>query len=230
MTAQLKYPTPHTTALLAQKETTPSYPFKALENVNPATASPTETRIPTGTKCLLLKTDYEGYIEYCNSAFETVSGYTEQEIVTQHFSLLWHPDMPKTLYRLMQEHLARRKNFLMVQKNLTADGRYYWSITEIHTKINYASNTVSGHFFYQNEAAGWILHEIEPIYHALLHMEKERGINEAVAYFKHFLESQQHSYLSYIERLTTGILFSKRIARLQRRIFDTSRTKNFFTD
>ncbi len=230
MTAQLKYPTPHTTALLTRKETHPSFPFKELENIHNTSSSITDNRIQIGAKCLLLKTDHKGYIEYCNKAFENVTGYTEPKIIKNHFSLLWHPQMPKTIYRLMQEHLAKRKNFLMVQKNLTANGNYYWSITEIHTKINYASNSVSGYFFYQNEAPGWTLHEIEPIYRTLSDMEKERGLNETVAYFKQFLHTRQHTYLSYIERITTGISFSKRIANLQRKIFDTTRTKNFFTE
>lgn len=58
---------------------------------------------------LMSTTDTQSYITYANSAFIRVSGYAEDELITQPHNVVRHPDMPVEAFGDMWYTLATRR-------------------------------------------------------------------------------------------------------------------------
>ncbi len=171
-------------------------------------------------KYLLSKTDPFGTIEYCNSYFVKVSGYTEKELIGKPHSVVRHPDMPSAIFELLWDHLHRRKPVYMIIKNLAKDGRYYWVATEYNIKINKAIDELQGFFGYQKAAPQHALPHIEALYHKLLEIEKESGHEASYKYLLGYLEERGQTWNTYMDDLI-NTSFSKKLMQLKRKIFHT---------
>lgn len=63
-----------------------------------------EQRFSPGVK-LISATDLKGVITHCNDSFESISGFTCDELIGQHHNIVRHPDMPKEAFEVMWKHL-----------------------------------------------------------------------------------------------------------------------------
>ena len=87
---------------------------------------------------LVSKTDNKDRYTYCNDAFMTFSGFSEEEILGQHNDLIRHADTPEAIFRLMWNKLQQGDEFFGVNKNLCKNGHYYWSYVNVF--VNYDAN------------------------------------------------------------------------------------------
>ena len=71
-------------------------------------------------------TDHNGRIRSGNHVFTRTSGYQLAEMQGQPHSLIRHPDMPRTAFKLLWESLEAGEPFAAYVKNLSKDGSYYW--------------------------------------------------------------------------------------------------------
>lgn len=71
-------------------------------------------------------TNSRGFIQLANAIFARVSGYSIEELKGAPHSIIRHPDMPKTIFRIMWETIKAGYPFGGYIKNITSDGRYYW--------------------------------------------------------------------------------------------------------
>lgn len=83
---------------------------------------------------IVSKTDPKGFITFGNIYFVKISGYSEQELIGSPHSIIRHPDMPKTIFKLMWSNIKEGKDFCGVIKNLAKDGRFYWTMTEFNSE------------------------------------------------------------------------------------------------
>ncbi|HHH37292.1 MAG TPA: PAS domain S-box protein [Epsilonproteobacteria bacterium] len=171
-------------------------------------------------KYLLSKTDPRGNIEYCNSYFVKISGYSEKELVGKPHSIVRHPDMPSAVYELMWEHLHRRKNIYMLMKNMAKDGRYYWVGAEFNIKVNKAIDELQGYFAYQKPAPAHALPHIEAFYQKLKAIEEESGTEASYKYLQGFLEERHQSWNEYMDDLV-NTSFAKKLSNLRRKLFSS---------
>ena len=169
-------------------------------------------------KYLLSKTDAYGNIEYCNSYFTQISGYREEELIGKPHSIVRHPDMPGALFFMLWEHLHSRKNMYIIVKNLAKDGRYYWIATDFNIRINKAIDELEGFFAYQKAAPKHAVERLEPLYERLHRIEEESGLEASYKYLTNYLEDRGESYDQFIDDIV-NTSFSKKIARLKRRLF-----------
>ena len=77
------------------------------------------------------QTDTDGVMTYVNLMFQTISGYTKDELIGQAHSGLRHPDMPKAAFAKMWETIKGGQAWNGLVKNLRKDGYYYWIDLEI---------------------------------------------------------------------------------------------------
>ncbi len=59
-----------------------------------------EKEVPSD-KFLVSKTDLKRIIKYANTAFIEISGYTEEELIGKPHNIVRHPDMPRTVFKLL---------------------------------------------------------------------------------------------------------------------------------
>ena len=71
-------------------------------------------------------TDSRGVIRDGNSVFVRVSKFSEEEILGKPHSLIRHPDMPRSVFRLFWNMIIAGDTIAAYVKNRSKDGSYYW--------------------------------------------------------------------------------------------------------
>lgn len=89
-----------------------------------------EHPFPDGAS-LVSTTDLKGRITYCNEAFISLSGYTQEELLGQPHNLVRHPDMPSEAFRDMWQTLNERLPWTGVVKNRRKNGDHYYVLANV---------------------------------------------------------------------------------------------------
>ncbi|MEE3636214.1 PAS domain-containing methyl-accepting chemotaxis protein [Pseudomonas sp. AL 58] len=92
---------------------------------------------------LISTTDLNSRITYCNDAFISISGFTNEELVGQTHNLVRHPDMPPAVFAHMWETIKQGKPWMGVVKNRAKNGDFYW-VSAYVTAI-YENGRISGY-------------------------------------------------------------------------------------
>jgi PAS domain S-box-containing protein len=152
------------------------------------------------TKVLMSKTDLKGNILYANEAFIDVCGYDEFEIINKPHSILRHPDMPKVIFKMMWQTIARGESFHVIIKNMAKMGRYYWVANDLKvTKDSYGIASFAGQ---QQAVNSEIIDKIiEPLYKKLFQIENSSGVEASENYLIGFLEERGKTFGQYIDDL-----------------------------
>ena len=74
------------------------------------------------TKTIMSKTDAKGVIEYVNQVFMDVAGYNESELIGKPHNVIRHPDMPKTIFKILWDNIQKGIKFHAIVKNLAKSG------------------------------------------------------------------------------------------------------------
>jgi aerotaxis receptor len=76
-------------------------------------------------------TDLNGNIEYANTYFVEVSGYTEAELIGAPQNILRHPDMPATAFADLWSTIKAGLPWRGLVKNRRKNGDYYWVLANV---------------------------------------------------------------------------------------------------
>lgn len=89
--------------------------------------TPTDRESPFELEELFLSiTDAKGIIRASNDVFVRVSRYPEERMIGKAHNLIRHPDMPRSVFRLVWDNLHAGRAAAGYVKNMAADGAYYW--------------------------------------------------------------------------------------------------------
>jgi len=116
---------------------------------------------------IVSKTDAKGRILYANDVFVRVSGYREHELIGAPHSILRHPDMPRCVFWLLWETIAKGEEIFAYVKNMAKSGDYYWVFA--HVTPNY-------------DATGKIIG-----YHSNRRVPPREAVNKAAALYAQLL-------------------------------------------
>ena len=72
------------------------------------------------------RTDGRGVIVAGNSVFQRVSGFEWDKLLGAPHKVLRHPDMPRSMFRVMWDAIGKGYPMGVYVKNRSADGRWYW--------------------------------------------------------------------------------------------------------
>ncbi len=78
------------------------------------------------SETILSKTDPKGNFIYVNLDCLSISGYSEQELLGKHQSIMRHPDMPKAISEDFWKTLSAGKTWVGIMKNRAKNGNFYW--------------------------------------------------------------------------------------------------------
>lgn len=81
-------------------------------------------------------TDTKGIIKDTNKNFETISGYSRDELIGKPHNIVRHPDMPKKAFEEMWETIQSGKIWKGVVKNRNKNGQPYYVLTEVSPIYN----------------------------------------------------------------------------------------------
>ncbi len=166
-------------------------------------AEPTMTERTFGEdEIIVSKTDPTGRITYANDVFLTVAGYAENEIMGQPHSIVRHPDMPRSVFKLLWDTIETRKEIFAYVKNMAKNGDYYWVFAHVTASVDAAGNIVGYHSNRRvptREALG----KVEPLYRDLLaeenrHPDRKQGLQAATDMLVGALEQQGVGYDEFV--------------------------------
>ena len=150
---------------------------------------------------IVSKTDPKGFITFGNIYFVKISGYSEQELIGSPHSIIRHPDMPKTIFKLMWSNIKAGKDFCGVIKNLAKDGRFYWTMTEFNSERDPKTNEIVSYTAYRKAPPRSAIETIEPIYKTMLEKEKSGGMELGLDFLNQILAQRRQSYDEFSTKL-----------------------------
>ena len=157
---------------------------------------------------IVSKTDPKGRITYVNRVFLKVAGYTEQELLGQPHSIIRHPDMPRTVFKVLWDTIAAGEEVFAYVKNATKSGDYYWVFA--HVTPTFASDgKIVGYHSSRRTADRSALNIVEPLYRELLEIERapsnrKDGLEAATAHLLRTLGDRGAEYDEFVFSLAAA--------------------------
>lgn len=127
---------------------------------------------------IVSKTDPQGRLTYVNPLFVEISGYTEAELIGKPHNIIRHPDMPRSVFRLLWDRIASGEEIFAYVVNLSADGGHYWVLAHVTPTLD-ASGRVLGYHSNRRTADPSALAVITDVYARLVAAERAAGSTPA---------------------------------------------------
>ncbi|MCL2541380.1 MAG: PAS domain-containing protein [Nocardioidaceae bacterium] len=124
---------------------------------------------------IVSKTDPQGRLTYVNSLFVEISGYLEQDLVGEPHSVIRHPDMPRSVFRLLWDRISSGQEIFAYVVNLSADGGHYWVLAHVTPTFGSDGRIVGYHSNRRTADRGTVA-QISELY-ARLRAEEQRHAN-----------------------------------------------------
>lgn len=132
--------------------------------MRPSKVRPTGIERTFGDDELIVsKTDSKGRITYANSVFLRVSGYDELDVLGQPHSVIRHPDMPRTVFKLLWETIEAGQEIFAYINNLAADGAHYWVLAHV-TPSRTSAGAPAGYHSNRRSPGRGAVREIDTLY------------------------------------------------------------------
>ncbi len=85
----------------------------------------------SNSEMIVSKTDLKGRLTYANGLFCKIAGYRESELIGQPHSIIRHPDMPRSVFRLLWDTVEDRREIFAYVKNMASNGDHYWVFAHV---------------------------------------------------------------------------------------------------
>lgn len=127
---------------------------------------------------IVSKTDTQSIITYCNATFISISGYQESELIGQPHNIIRHPEMPKGVYKMLWQTIAKQEEFFGLVKNRCKNGDYYWAFANISASLDTNGKTI-GYYSVRRKPTENLINLLAPIYENMLKIEQQQSDKEA---------------------------------------------------
>ncbi len=155
---------------------------------------------------IVSKTDAAGRITYVNDVFCRIGLYAESELVGQPHSIIRHPDMPRSVFKLLWDTVGRGEEIFAFVKNMAKNGDHYWVLAHVTPTFDAQGKIVGYHSNRRvpDEAA---VRQIEPIYREVLaeeqrHTDRKQGMQAGYDLLQAKLRTLGLTYDRFVFSLT----------------------------
>ncbi|MFZ5579336.1 MAG: PAS domain-containing protein [Pseudomonadota bacterium] len=142
---------------------------------------------PTGREVLLEETDFivsktdrQGRLTYANRMFMRISGFKESELIGVQHNIVRHPDMPRSVFKLLWDTISSGQECFAYVKNLCKNGDHYWVMANVTPDYDQKGQIV-GYFSVRRRPEEGAIRIIEPLYRDMLAAEQAVGSRDAIA-------------------------------------------------
>jgi PAS domain S-box-containing protein len=127
------------------------------------------------SELIVSKTDLKGRMTYVNRLFCTMAGYGEAELLGQPHSMIRHPDMPRSVFRLLWDTIEERREIFAYVKNMTSNGDHYWVFAHVTPSYGVDGRIAGYHSNRRVPAPDLIKQVIAPLYADVLAIERRHA-------------------------------------------------------
>jgi PAS domain S-box-containing protein len=161
------------------------------------------------SELIVSKTDLKGRITYANGLFCRMAGYRESELLGQPHSIIRHPDMPRSVFRLLWDTIEARREIFAFVKNMASNGDHYWVFAHVTPSFNAQGDMTGYHSNRRVPDRKMIETAIIPLYAEVLKVERAHanGKEAVAAGYKaltDFVASQKVAYEELIFSLQSA--------------------------
>jgi PAS domain S-box-containing protein len=121
---------------------------------------------------IVSKTDLKGRITYVNRGFMRISGFQESELLGQPHSIIRHPRMPRSVFKLLWDTVRSKHEIFAYVINSCKNGDYYWVHAHVTPSLNEGGNIIGYHSNRRVPSPEIIKGTIEPLYKTLIDVEQ----------------------------------------------------------
>jgi len=129
---------------------------------------------------IVSKTDTKGHLTYANSIFYEFAVLTEANALRKQHNLIRHPDMPRSVFKMLWDTISSGNEFNGYVKNMSSDGGFYWVFANVTPSYNQQNNIV-GYYSVRRKPKEAALEIISPIYQEMHEAEKKAGSRNAIS-------------------------------------------------
>ncbi|MGD0959186.1 MAG: PAS domain-containing protein [Methylomonas sp.] len=155
---------------------------------------------------IVSKTDTKGKLTYCNPIFSEVSGYSELELLGKPHNIVRHPDMPRSVFKLLWETVTAGEEFFGYVKNICKDGSYYWVFATVTPSYSVNNDTkqpqLIGFFSVRRKPDKSKVEFIQDLYRDMLaaenKAERKDGVSAGIAVLNSLIQPTGKDYCEYI--------------------------------
>lgn len=155
---------------------------------------------------IVSKTDPQGRLTYVNRLFAEISGYPESELIGQPHNIIRHPDMPRSVFKLLWDRIAGGQEIFAYVMNLSADGGHYWVLAHVTPTFD-ASGSIVGYHSNRRTADRAAVEHVQELYRRLVaeerrHSSGRAAVEAGAALLAQELESAGTTYDEFVWSLS----------------------------
>ena len=94
---------------------------------------------------IVSKTDPTGRITYVNQTLLKISDFTEADLIGQQHSIVRHPEMPRSVFKLLWETVESGQEIFAYVVNLAKNGDHYWVFAHVTPSFDAQGNIIGFH-------------------------------------------------------------------------------------
>lgn len=128
---------------------------------------------------IVTKTDTKGRILYANRIFIAIAGYGEAELLGSQHNIIRHPEMPRSVFKLLWDTIGAGQEFLGYVKNLSKDGGHYWVLATV-TPDRDAQGSIVGYTSVRRKPRPEAVKSAGDLYREMLAAEQRAGARDAL--------------------------------------------------
>ncbi len=102
-------------------------------------------RVVADDELIVSKTDLSGRITYCNRSFERLAGYSETELLGAPHSVVRHPEMPRSVFKLLWDTIQSGREIFAYVVNLSRNGDHYWVLAHVTPSFDRQGKIIGYH-------------------------------------------------------------------------------------
>ncbi|SFV55201.1 PUTATIVE SIGNAL-TRANSDUCTION SENSOR PROTEIN [hydrothermal vent metagenome] len=142
---------------------------------------------------IVSKTDTKGRLTYVNKIFIDLAEYTEEELLGKPHNIVRHPNMPKTVFKLLWGRIQNKEEIFAYVVNKTKNGNDYWVYANVTASLDERGNIV-GYYSVRRKPNPEALEIIKPLYAKMLQAEKSGGIADGEKVLTDLIDKEGVSY------------------------------------
>ena len=146
---------------------------------------------------IVSKTDKKGRLTYVNEIFMTMAEYTEEELLGKPHNIVRHPDMPKTVFKLLWSRIQSKEEIFAYVMNKTKNGNAYWVIANVTASVDDRGEII-GYYSVRRKPKASALDLIKPLYAKMLQAERTGGIAAGEKVLNDLLHEKGVSYDEFV--------------------------------
>jgi PAS domain S-box-containing protein len=126
---------------------------------------------------IVSKTDLKGIITYGNRIFIDISGYSERELLGAPHNILRHPDMPRSVFKLLWDSIQAGREINAYVKNLSSDGGFYWVFANVTPSYD-ERGALAGYYSVRRKPHARAIAAVSELYRTMLETERRAGAGQ----------------------------------------------------